>query len=155
MAEKIFLTKNAEAVVLCPECGKTKMIDFERFIDADREIKLKVTCKCSHVFSVILERRKHVRKQVDFHGGLINGSKKYSIDVIDISRMGLKLRTEEVLDLNYDDKVVIEFILDDADGSKISKEVIIRKIDKEYIGAEFLSQSHYDNFGKYLLYDFG
>ena len=155
MAEKIFLTKNAEAVVLCPECGKTKMIDFEKFIDVDKEIKLKVTCKCSHVFSVILERRKHVRKQVDFHGGLINDNKKYSIDVIDISRMGLKLRTKEVLDLNPDDKVVIEFTLDDAGRSKISKDGIIRKIVKKYIGVEFLSQRHYDKFGTYLLYDFG
>jgi hypothetical protein len=155
MAEKIFLTKNAEAIVLCPECGKTKMMDFERFINTDREIKLKITCKCSHVFPVILERRRHVRKQVDFYGGLINGNKKYSIAVIDISRMGLKLRTKEVLDLNPDDKVVVEFILDDIGRSKVSKDVIIRKIDKEYIGAEFLSQSHYDKFGTYLLYDFG
>ena len=87
--------------------------------------------------------------------GLINGNENYSIDVIDILRMGLKFCTEEVLDLNHDDKVVIEFILDDADGSKISKDVIIRKIDKEYIGAEFLYQSHYDNFGKDLLFNFG
>jgi hypothetical protein len=130
MAEKIFLTKNAKAVVLCPECGKTKMIDFERFIDMDREIKLKATCKCSHVFSVILERRKHVRKQVDLKGGLINGNENYSIAIINISRMGLKLRTKKVLNLNPDDKVVIEFILDDAGGSKVSKDGIIKKIDK-------------------------
>ncbi len=155
MAEKIFLTNNAEAVVLCPECGKTKMMDFEKFIDIDREIKLKVTCKCSHVFSVIIERRRSVRKNVRLPGGLIDGNKNYPITIIDISRMSLKFRTKEILDLNLDDKVVIEFILDDAGGSKVSKDGIIRKIDKEYISAEFLSQSHYDNFGKYLMYDFG
>ncbi len=154
MAEKIFLTKNAEAVVLCPECGKTKMMNFDRFLDIDKEIKLKVTCKCSHVFSVILERRKYFRKQVDLKGGLINGNENYSISIIDISRTGLKLRTKEALDLNPDDKVVIEFTLDDASRSKISKDGIIRKIAKKYIGVEFLSQSHYDKFGQYLLYDF-
>ena len=154
MAGKIFLTKSGKAEIVCPECGKIKMVGFQKFVNMDKEIKLKVTCKCSHVFPVILERRKYIRKQVEFQGGLINGNKNYSINVIDISRMGLKIRTEEVLDLNLDDKVVVEFILDDTGSSKVSKDVIIRKIDKEYIGAEFLSQSHYDKFGTYLLYDF-
>jgi len=155
MAEKIFLTKSSNAVVLCPQCGKTKMVDFDRFIDMDKEIKLKVTCKCSHVFSVILERRRYVRTKVNLQGCLIDGNKNYPITIMDISRMGIKLRTKEVLGLNPEYKVVIEFILDDAGGSKVSKDVIIRKIDKNYIKVEFLSQSHYDNFGKYLLFHFG
>ena len=154
MAEKIFLTKSGKMEILCPECGKNKMMDFAKFVSMDREIKLKVTCKCSHVFSVILERRQHFRKKVYLQGGLIRGNKKYFISILDISRMGMKLRTEEVLDLNPEDKVVIKFILDDAGKSKISKEVIIRKIDKEYIGVGFLSQDHYDKFGEYLLYNF-
>ena len=154
MAEKIFLTNNAEAVFLCPECGKAKRMDFEKFIDIDREIKLKVTCRCSHVFSAIIERRGNVRKNVRLPGGLIDGNKKYPITIIDISRRNLKFRTKEILDLNIDDKVVVEFILDDTRRSKVSKDVIIRKIDKEYIGTEFLSQIHYDKFGAYLLYYF-
>jgi len=154
MIERIFLTQSSNAVVLCPECGKSKSMDFAKFIEMDRVIKLKVTCKCSHVFPVILERRRHVRKEVSLQGDLIFDDKNYAISIMDISRMGLKLRTKEVLDLHPDDKVVVEFILDDAGGSKISKGAIIRKIYQEYIGAEFLSQSHYDQFGKYLLFNF-
>lgn len=155
MAEKIFLTKSAKAVVLCPQCGKAKMMDFERFIDMNREIKLKITCKCSHVFKVILERRRHARKHVRLPGGLIGGNKNYPITILDISRMGMRLRTKEVLGLNPEDKVAIGFILDDAGKSKVSKEVVIKKIDKQYIYVEFLSQHHYDKFGTYLLYNFG
>jgi len=129
-------------------------MDITKFSNIDKEIKLKVTCKCSHVFSVILERRKHVRREVALPGVLTIGSKKHIIDVIDISRLGLKVHTNEVMDLNLDDKAVIEFILDDAGKSRISKDVIIKKTDKEYIGVTFLSHDHYDKFGTYLLFHF-
>jgi len=154
MTQKIFLTEKKKARLFCPECGKTKLMDITKFSHIDKEIKLKITCKCSHVFSVILERRKHVRRSVHLPGVLSIGSKKHIIKVIDISRLGLKVRTEEVVKLNLDDKAVIEFILDDAGKSKISKDVVIKKIDEEYIGVTFLSQDHYDKFGTYLLFHF-
>ena len=154
MTPKIFLTKSGKAGLLCPECGKTKLMDIERFSHRDKEIRLKITCKCSHIFSVILERRKHVRIGVNLPGVLIAGKKKYSMVIIDISRMGLKIRTEKVLDLNLDDKVIIQFILDDVGKSRISKEVVIKKIDQQHISVVFLSQEHYDKFGVYLLFHF-
>ncbi len=165
MTQKIFMTKNMEAVFNCPECGNEKKMDVAKFTHVDKEIKLKVTCKCSHVFPIILERRKHVRREVNLSGTLIKGSKKYPIQVIDISRQGLKICMEEIMnlklgdsklpDLNLDDKVIIDFILDDAGKSRVSKEVIVKKIDNKYIGVIFLSDVHYDKFGTYLLFHFG
>jgi hypothetical protein len=154
MTPKIFLTKSGKAGISCPECGKTKLMDIERFSHRDKEIRLKITCKCNHIFSVFLERRKYVRRGVNLPGVLIASKKKYSIFIIEVSRLGLKIRTEKVLDLNPDDKVVIEFILDDAGRSRISKKVVIRKIDQQYINVEFLSQQHYDRFGVYILFHF-
>jgi len=154
MTQKIFLTRNGKARLVCPECGKTKLMDINRFSHIDKEIKLKITCKCSNIFSVILERRKHVRRGVNLPGILIIGNKKHIIKVIDISRLGLKIRVEETLDINFESNAVIEFILDDTGGSRVSKDVVIRKIDHEYIGVTFISQDHYDKFGTYLLFHF-
>lgn len=155
MTQKIFLTKSGKAVISCPECGKTKLTDTERFSHREKPIRLKVTCKCSHIFSVVLERRKLVRKKVKLSGIFIIGKKKYSIIINNISRHGLEIRSERVLDLNLDDKVVVEFNLDDAHHSRVVKEVAIKKIDKQYINVEFLSQQHYDRLGVYLLFHFG
>jgi len=154
VSSKIFLTKSGKAGLLCPECGKTKLMDIERFIHRDKEVKLKITCKCSHIFSVILERRTHPRKQVVLIGVLIAGKKKYPIVINNISRQGLQIRTEKNLDLNLDDKVIIEFILDDVGKSRISKKVVIKKIDQQHISVVFLSQEHYDKLGVYLLFHF-
>ena len=154
MTQKIFMTKNMEAVFSCPECGNEKKMDVAKFTHVDKEVKLKVTCKCSHVFPVILERRKHVRREVNLPGNLIKGGEKYLIQVIDISRLGLKICMEEIMNLKLDDKVFIDFILDDAGKSRVSKEVIVKKIDKKYIGVIFLSDDHYDKFGAYLLFHF-
>jgi predicted RNA-binding Zn-ribbon protein involved in translation (DUF1610 family) len=154
MAQKVFITRSGKANFACPECGKIKQLDVSRYNTVDKEVKLKYTCTCKHIFSVILERRKHIRKKVDLPGVLILGNKKYPIQVIDISRVGLKIRTKGILDLRLEDKAVLEFALDDPGRSKVSKEIVIKKINQTNIGVEFLSQDHYDKFGAYILFHF-
>ncbi len=154
MTQKVFITKSGNANFYCPECGEVRHMDVSKFKKTNKKVKLKCTCKCKHVFSVTLERRLHVRKEVCLHGNIVSEEKKYPINVMDISRFGLMVRTKGILDYNIDEKIVVEFILDDAQNSKVSKEVIIRTINKEKIGVEFLAQDHYDRFGTYLLFHF-
>ncbi|MCK5164607.1 MAG: PilZ domain-containing protein [Desulfobacula sp.] len=154
MALKVFITRSGNANFSCPECGQTRQMDVSKYRNVDKEVKLKYTCTCKHVFSVILERRKHVRKDVNLNGEIILGNKRYPVNVKDISRLGLKIRTKGILDLHLQDKVAVEFILDDAGGSRVSKEVIIRKIDQADLGVEFVSHDHYDKLGTYLLFHF-
>ncbi len=129
-------------------------MDVSRYVKINKEVKLKCTCTCTHVFSVTLERRKHLRKIVNLKGNAIFEKKKYPINVIDISRLGLKIRTKEVLNFKPEDTVMIDFILDDATASSVSKEVVIRTINETDIGVEFLSLDHYDKLGTYLLFHF-
>lgn len=154
MAQKVFVSKSGKANFSCPECGKTKQLDVSRFHDLNKEVKLKCTCTCKHKFSVILERRKHIRKDVDLDGDIILEGEKYPIKVLDISRLGLKIRTDEVLDINPGDKTIIDFILDDAGSSRVSKEVIVRTTNENTIGIEFSSHDHYDKLGTYILFHF-
>ena len=153
MIQKVFLTKSGKAEFSCPECSKRKQMDISKFINVNKEIRLKITCKCSHIFSVILERRKHLRIDVHLPGVLIAGTQQFPVIVKDISKQGLKIKTKKILNLNIDDKITIKFVLDDAQKSKVSKDIIIKKMDKTYIGTKFVSGEHYDKFGAYLLFN--
>ncbi len=155
MIRKVFITRSGSASFACPECGKIRRLDVSRYNAEEKEVKLKYTCTCGHIFSVILERRKHVRRKVDLPGVLIMGEKKYPVNVIDISRMGLKIKTRRILDLHPEDKAVVAFTLDDVGESRVSKDVVIRKINQAAVSVEFLSHEHYDKFGPYLLFHFG
>jgi hypothetical protein len=152
MNQKAFVTKSGSATFLCPECGKAKHMDVSKFSNITKEVKLKCTCSCKHVFSVILERRQHVRKNVNLKGQLTFGKKCEPVDVIDISRLGLKIRAAKPLDLNIQDKVVLAFVLDDINQSRVSKSLIVKTIHKNEVGLKFVSDEHYDKFGNYILY---
>lgn len=154
MTQRVFLTKSGTANIYCPECGEIRKMDVTRFQDIKKEVKLKCTCKCKHVFSVVLERRQHIRKKVSFQGVVLFNQKKYPVDVINISRRGLRIRTMGRLDIKLLDKVNIEFILDDATNSQVRKEMIARTMRENEIGLEFLDQNHYDKLGPYLLFHF-
>jgi hypothetical protein len=154
MILRVFLTKSGTANISCPECGEMKNMDVQKFVGVDKEIRLKCTCKCKHVFSVLLERRQHVRKKVQLKGEALLSSKRYPIDIINISQFGLRIRTRGRLDINLLDRVNIEFVLDDAAGSTVRKAMIARSMRKNEIGMEFVNHNHYDKLGSYLLFHF-
>jgi hypothetical protein len=55
-------------------------------------------------------------------------------------------------DLNVGDIILVEFQLDNAKRSMVSKEVVIRWIDMPYIGIEFASIPEYDaDLGFYMM----
>ncbi|MFH2091537.1 MAG: PilZ domain-containing protein, partial [Pseudomonadota bacterium] len=140
--------------IACPECGKIKQMDVSRFNDIVKEVKLKCTCTCQHVFQVILERRQHVRKSVDLSGELIFGDKRALVRVLDVSRIGLKIKTTQPLPLTIGSKSTIYFVLDDVGNSKVSKEVTIKSVNGTLVGLAFISHDHYDKFGNYILFQF-
>lgn len=154
MVQKVFATKSGKANFSCPECGKGRQLDVSRFSDVKKEVKLKCTCVCKHVFSIILERRQHIRKSVDFGGNLTFNNKTYPVKIVNISRLGLLIRTRNILEINIDDNLVVRFTLDDVGNSTVTKQVIVKKIHKTDIGVEFSSRDHYDKLGSYLLYHF-
>ncbi len=155
MIQKVFVTKKGKANFTCPECSIIKQMDVSKFGNINKKVNLKVTCsKCKYKFSVDLERRQHVRKTVELEGFLNIKNEKFSVKIVDISRLGLKIKTTTLLDLNIGDKMILDFVLDDATHSNVSKEVKIKKINERDIGVEFLSLDHYDKLGTYLLFQF-
>ncbi|MBU1196372.1 MAG: PilZ domain-containing protein [Proteobacteria bacterium] len=154
MVQKVFLIGDSKAKFSCPACGKERKMDVSKFSAAQKQVKIKCVCSCKHEFSVVLERRKHVRRKVDLEGLLTFQNDTWPVRIMDISRLGLLISIPEELELATGQKIVVTFKLDDATQSRVEKELIVRSVVGKEIGVQFLSQDHYDKLGPYLLFHF-
>jgi len=142
MVEKVFLNSENFANFLCPQCEKSWKKDLNNFKSHDKKIIFKCKCPCGHSFSVLLERRRHLRKNTDLGGAFIHDKKKIRgiINIKNISKGGLGFELTSDYLIGTGDIVLVRFILDDPFDTLISKETLIRKIKGRYIGAEFLDR---------------
>lgn len=173
---KVSISSTNTAVFECPECNKAKSVDVSKYKNINKVIKVKAKCVCGYSYTAILDKRSYYRKKTNLYGvysNLASGKKgqKGQMTVIDLSRSGLKLKirqhdtkglTEEeaafdpnnqkpVPDLDVDDKLLVEFHLDDGQKSLIRKEVAIVWINIPYIGVKFCHEDLYDaSLGFYL-----
>ncbi len=155
MVTKIFVNSDLQAMIPCPECKNAYRKDVSKFIGHHKEVKLKYTCQCKHKFTVLLERRRFIRKDKELNGYLIDKDRKTPLKVIDISKYGIKIKlfTKDLPDIG--DILTIEFILDDPGHSRVTTKVKIKRIlVPATLGCEFLNSDHYDNLGKYFLFHF-
>ena len=71
--------------------------------------------------------------------------------VSDLSTRGIKLRINDPYHFSIDDRLQIEFHLDDSNRSFIQKRVIVRNISLPFIGTEFSPTENFDKaLGFYL-----
>lgn len=156
MTQKAFVNQDLMATFNCPKCQKSKRMDVSRFCSQQKEIKLRYKCKCQYSYSVVLERRRYVRKPVRLLGNVLRERKRYAMKVEDLSRYGMRIKMIDSLSpLQKEDVLEIEFNLDDANHTKVNKEVIVQTLMPQAIGVKFKTTDHYDQFGKYLLFHFG
>lgn len=155
MSEKVFVNSKLKAMLTCPYCGVAKQKDVSRFMGHETEVRLKYKCSCKKTVSIILERRSSIRKDVDFKGSYFDGTRKYPIQIKNISRRGLMIDWPKKLKMESGQRIEIEFTLDDPRRSTIRREVRVKKyISSTSIGCEFLSTDHQGNLGKYFLFCF-
>lgn len=138
---KIFLTDENTTVFTCPKCEYSTTKDVSKYKELDKAVKVKCTCRCGHVYSVLLERREYFRKKVDLPGICIFGAdkRKRPMTVRDMSRTGLKLEVEDTSGMKVGDKILAEFNLDDKKKSLIRKMLVIRTISGQFLGTKFCS----------------
>jgi hypothetical protein len=100
-----------------------------------------------------MERRKFYRKETNFRGVFLfeNNSQEFPMIVNNISRSGIQFKSSKTEDLKLDDRIVVQFRLDDKSRSLIKKKGIIRRIEGMTIGIQFLDVDDYDKIlGFYL-----
>lgn len=153
MKERVFINSENIATFICPECQKVRHADVSKILGIDKALSIKCQCKCGNKFDAILERRKYFRKDIELDGMVYLGKEnKLSVVVCDVSRAGLKLKLKTSHKLKPGDELLIEFYLDNAEKTLVSKKIIVRSIKGVNIGVEFKSAEHYDKFGSYLMF---
>jgi len=136
---KVFMNEENIATFVCPKCEKSKTSDVSKYKDIDQAVKIKVRCPCTNVYSVLLERRKYYRKEVNLPGTYKCSQKnlKGPMKVKDLSRFGLKFDAGSTHIVSAGDRISVEFTLDDSHKTVIQKDAVVRTVHDAIIGAEF------------------
>lgn len=161
--QKVYLDDNNVITVICPKCCKTKDIDATPFLKKQGLINLTFRFKCefcdcghkdckeckesncSNINIINIDRRKFYRKKVNLSGFLLAvNNKKHSIRVLDLSRTGLKTKTLAPHNIQVDQKLTVEFTLDDEKGTSVKKQLVVRKINNKVVDGEFIETDSYD-----------
>ena len=141
---KVYINRENDGEVICPNCGKTKTINVSNHRLSQKPIRVK--CQCGHSFSIVLEYRRYHRKTVSIPGKIFLRLASTPLDevtVTSISVVGVGFEIKSTLNIKLEDVYEIAFTLDDDDASLVREEIVIKRIEGTFIGAEFLDQDKY------------
>ncbi len=167
MTKKVYVSESNTVTLCCPHCGKYKDVDITPLMQKEGQVNLLYHFKCdgcdeencsnNRTTNIQIERRKYFRKDADLRGSLIDeNQKRYPIRVLNLSRNGAKLEIKAKQSFKPKQKLLIEFTLDDSHKTLIEKTIIIRRVAKFSIEAQFHDPDSYDinnkKLGFYLMH---
>jgi hypothetical protein len=147
---KLFVHKNDIIKLRCPSCLQKIKIPASVL---KNKYKLRGKCKCQSIIEVELEHRRSFRKEKNLDGFYSYNSEKSqnvklldgdietkftstNCKIINISTNGLGLKSLKPHEIKKDDILHVLFQL--SPGTNIKKKVVIRNVQDEYIGCEFI-----------------
>jgi hypothetical protein len=142
--KKVYINRENEGEILCPNCKKTKFINVSNHRIPKRPLRLR--CHCGHSFTILIEYRKHHRKNVNIPGKLFlkqNNTEICNIIITSLSVVGIGFEVKSINTIKINDVYEISFTLDDKLDSMIQEEIIVKRIEGNFIGAEFSDQDKY------------
>ena len=133
---KVFVNEQKQATIQCPACTKARIIDASHLINTHK--RLKVRCKCGHVFKCQLEFREYFRKEVNLYGRYVHKRKGFrgEVNVKNISMAGIGFDCLKAHQIKPGDLLEVHFTLTDANQSRVSLDVAVRSVRDHYIGAQ-------------------
>ncbi len=134
--KKIFIHDDNKAEIVCPDCRSIKLFDISK--ENVTSSRIRFECDCGHTSMILLERRKFYRKGTNLSGIYIFGvEEEQPMTVKDLSLVGLKFKTESHIKFTVGDKLFVKFPVDDEEAFFVRKEVVVKTVSDEFIGAEF------------------
>ncbi len=138
--------KNGLATFACPKCKKEKTADVSKYQSKVKMINVGCKCPCGHSFTVFLDRRENIRKDVVISGTyilLLNGKEIHrdQMAVMDISKSGLRIKLFKERKIEIGDRLIVKFNLNDEAKTFIQEEVVAKYVSDLQIGVEFCSPS--------------
>ena len=150
---KTFVKDDSQATIVCPACSCAKTISVEEF--RHKQHVLKVKCKCGHTFTLQLEFRQFFRKDTELQG--VYDVKPPArgggiVKITNLSLTGACFEVRGVHGLKIGQKGSIVFTLDNRKETVLYRQVIIRTVDGNRIGCEFVEERAFEKeLGFYLL----
>ncbi len=150
--QKSFVNTDGIAVVKCPSCSKVKNMQADQF--RGKQHTLKVRCSCGYSWSLLLDFRRHYRKDTDL-GGLYALESPAAgggrLTVMNISRSGIGCNITGLHSIKIGHKIRLQFTLDNKKRTPIDKRAIVRTVHGNYIGCEFIEDRAFEkDLGFYL-----
>lgn len=140
ITQKLFVHGKREVGITCPNCQKTKIMKVEEFKVSQHPFRVK--CPCGSSFNVLLERRAYYRKATNLKGSYSRKSdpqtQGWRLVVKELSIKGMGFQVDGTCSVKEGDVFHTQFTLDNESESVIRGKVIVRKVNGEDVGAEFL-----------------
>lgn len=137
---KVHVRANNSATLICPSCGAIKHIAAERFLHSRHTLSIR--CRCQQVFTVLLDFRRHYRKQTSLPGtyeilseGGVGGG---IIHINNISRGGVGFTVSGMHRIEKDQVLHLEFQLNDKKKTALKKRVQVKSVLQNAIGCQFM-----------------
>lgn len=140
-----FVKDGNEATVVCPDCHLAKNVSVEKF--RNHRHKIKVKCTCGHIFEIMLEFRRHRRKETTLTGAYTPETPSMrggAVTVVNLSLRGAYFQLRGPHDVQIGQRGAINFILDDRKKTVFLKNVIIRSVRGNLIGCKFIEDQAYE-----------
>jgi hypothetical protein len=141
--KKVFVDENDEALVVCPQCGKTKRVNISSF--KDKNIRnLQAKCPCGSLFPISLEFRRFHRRETSLDGRYMNlsgGNEGGKMRVVNLSLGGIGLIDLSFCHFKVGDRVNLSFSLEDKRKSEIDIIGVVKHMTDRYLGCD-LENTH-------------
>jgi hypothetical protein len=136
---KVHVRENNTATLICPTCGAIKHIAAEKYRYGRHTMN--VRCRCQQVFTLLLDFRRHYRKQTSLPGtyeiiseGGVGGG---IIHINNISRGGIGFSVSGLHRIEKDQELHVEFQLNDKKKTTLKKRVVVKSVQQNAIGCQF------------------
>ena len=156
--QAVNVKQDNSAIVTCPHCEIRYTVNAGKVKTRGRTSKLR--CKCGHSFSVFFEFRENPRRELYVDGYYrpirevyVRGGARtaptseglIAVLVQNISRTGIGFVVPTGHELKVDDRIEIMFTLDDAEGTRVERTAVVRRLaEGNYLGCEFTDVGHFD-----------
>jgi hypothetical protein len=139
-----YAVKNGRIDFVCPKCAFSKLVNVEGFLQRNKEVQVKIRCKCYNLQTVILDRRSNRRKPTDIQGRYFFTPKDRPITdgeifIKDLSYAGLgfDLLSSSNGAFAAGDVLRVQFKLFPTASFLIKKETVVRQMNDLRVNATF------------------
>jgi hypothetical protein len=139
-----YAVKNGRIDFVCPKCTFSKLVNVEGFLQRNKEVQVKIRCKCYNLQTVILDRRNNRRKPTDIQGRYFFTPKdrpitdgEISIKDLSYAGLGFHLLSASNGAFAVGDVLRVQFKLFPTASFLIKKETVVRRMNDLRVNATF------------------